>query len=376
MKLASFIRNHREEITQEWIRHAQENIDRAHLMKIVEVSDHIQQMLYRIADDMETCQTDDQQEEKSKGNKRLVNWESKAASDHGEQRLDFGFDFLQLSSEFRALRASVLRLWAAKSRKENWENDFYDMIRFNEAIDEIWMISLKHFQEKLDKSKNMFLGVLGHDLRNPIATVVGANSILKLSQNLSEKERSILQRSDSSIKRMTELINNLLELTELHLGTGMTIEKKHIDLGELTVKMVKELQLGYPQANLLMESYESVDGEWDVLRLEQMMTNLITNAVHHGEPGGAVKISLSALEDEAVFTVHNDGPPIPEEIKRKIFDGRFTRNNGRAAEKNYGLGLFIVKEIVEGHQGKIELTSTEKEGTTFKVFLPRKISAN
>ncbi len=374
MKLSVFIQEHKDEITEEWIAYAQNNIGHAHGMNLEEVTDHVREILDRIVLDMETAQTDDQQERKSKGNKELSVQDREVGIAHGEQRVGFGFDFMQLSSEFRALRASVLRLWAQKSRNENWKTDFYDMIRFNEAIDEIWMVSLDRFQTKLEESKNLFLGILGHDLRNPIATVKGANAILSLSEKRTEKEKEIIGFSNSSIKRMTELIDNLLELTELRLGVGMTFKKSVYDLQERLEDIIQELQLGYPEAKIDFEALDTIEGEWDIMRVEQMVTNLITNAIRHGEEGGTVMVKIFKEDEQAVISVQNQGSPIPEEIREKIFHGRFSRNNGRPAnEKSYGLGLLIVKEVVEGHEGEIDLKSTENDGTTFTVKLPLKL---
>ncbi|WP_373060273.1 RsbRD N-terminal domain-containing protein [Zunongwangia sp. H14] len=156
MNLSAFIRQNQNLIADEWIDFATDNIIPAGKMEREEVKDHVKQILDRIIEDMDSLQTNNEQRIKSHGNKELNSAETNAANQHGEQRLDFGFDFMQLSSEFRALRASVLRLWAEKSREENWKTDFHDMIRFNEAVDEVWMISLKCFQEKLDESKNLF----------------------------------------------------------------------------------------------------------------------------------------------------------------------------------------------------------------------------
>lgn len=376
MELSNFIRQHKEEISNEWIKYAQNHIKCTSEMELKEVTNDIKEMLDRIASDMETSQTDAQQELKSKGDKELKSSQTKAARTHGAQRMDFGFDIVELSSEFRALRASVLRLWTKKSREENWEAKFHDMVRFNEAIDEIWMISLMRFQEKIDKSKSLFLGVLGHDLRSPVFAISGVHSILKFSENLSKKEKEVLQVADFSLKRMTELINNLLELTEFRLGKGMSLEKNAVNLLKLCEDVVEELRLGNPEKEITLESKERIEGEWDASRLEQMMTNLITNALRHGDPDGVVKVNLSVEEKQAIVKVHNDGPPIPEDIRNKIFSYRFTRSNkSTRGEKSYGLGLYIVNEIVEGHQGKIEVKSTKEEGTTFIVKLPLRLES-
>lgn len=372
MKFSDFIKEHKEEITTEWVKFARENISGVSKMELKEVRDHIKQMLDRVVEIMETRETGAQQEKKSKSNEDSGAGENEAANKHGEQRAGVGFDVIDLSSEFRALRASVLRLWEAKCESEEWKIDFQDMIRFNEAIDELWMISLKRFHQKVDESKNWFLGILGHDLRNPLAAISGVQSILKLSKNISEKERSLLVRSSASVKRMTELINNLLELTNLRLGSGMTIRKSSVDLTIQSEKIVQEMQLGYPEADLVIESPGPVQGEWDKVRLDQLMTNLITNALRHGKPGGPVAVSISAKGNEAIFEVHNEGPPIPERIKKMVTNGSFTKVNGDSTKKgSYGLGLYIVKEIVKGHEGEIKVESNEEKGTTFSVILPR-----
>lgn len=372
MKLAPFIKEHHEEIIDEWVNYAEENIEGANKMELEEVRDHIKQMLIMIANNMEKSETGTQQKSKSKGNKENKAGEGNAAKEHGGQRARIGFDIVDLSSEFRALRASVLRLWEDNSDKKKSEEDFDDMIRFNEAIDELWMDSLQRFHFKVDESKNWFLGILGHDLRNPLAAIKGVQTILKLSKNLSDRERELLERSDSSVKRMAELISNLLELTNLRLGNGLTINKITIDLSKQTEKIVQEMELGYPDASLFIKSPGPVQGEWDEGRLDQLMTNLITNGLRHGTPGGPVKISISAEGNNAFLEVHNEGSPMPQSIKDMISTGKFSKNEGNSKHNDsYGLGLYIVKEIVDGHNGEIKVTSSKEKGTTFKVTLPR-----
>ncbi|HKJ48053.1 MAG TPA: HAMP domain-containing sensor histidine kinase, partial [Christiangramia sp.] len=323
---------------------------------------------------MSNSQTHSEQKKKSRGNKYLNSSEKEAANEHGEQRLKFGFDFIQLSSEFRALRASILRLWGEKSHAENWKTDFHDMIRFNEAVDEVWALSVKGFQEKLDESRNLFLGILGHDLRNPISTIKGVNSILKHSKDLSEKERKMILHSDLSVNRMNELIGNLLELTELRLGNGMTINKSEFDLTDLFRNITFEQKLAFPNTKFNLEIDGANEGRWDELRLSQMMSNLIANAVKHGAEDGIISLELFGTEEHSIISIHNNGPHISEDILDKIFDGRFSVSNGGSAEeKSYGLGLLIVKEIVESHDGKIKVLSNPEDGTTFKITLPKKL---
>ena len=371
MKLAHFIKKHKEDITSEWVEFAEENIGCVKELNSEEVRDHILQMLNRIVESMETSENNEEQEQKSKGNIKTDSEENQAANQHGEQRADVGFDLMELSSEFRALRASVLRLWEADNKAKKKENDFQEMIRFNEAIDELWMVSLKRFEHKVDESKNWFMGTLGHDLRNPLAAIAGVQSILKLSKNLSEKERVLIGYSESSVKRMKELIDNLLELTRLRLGSGMPIKKSSLDLSKHTEKIVQELKLSNPEEEIIIESPGPVKGEWDAMRLDQLMTNLITNALRYKKPGSPVTISISKNGKEAFFKVHNIGEPLSKNIKEMIKTGLVTKTDGDPTKKDsYGLGLYIVKAIVDGHKGQLKVTSTEKSGTTFKVTLP------
>lgn len=372
MKLVNFIKKHKEDITSEWVGFAEENIDCVKELNQEEVRDHILQMLNRIVESMETSENNEEQESKSKGKKIMGSGESLAANQHGQQRADVGFDLMELSSEFRALRASVLRLWEANGKTKNPETDFQELVRFNEAIDELWMISLKQFDHKVDESKNWFMGTLGHDLRNPLAAIAGVQSILKLSKNLTEKERSLIGHSESSVKRMKELIDNLLELTRLRLGNGMPIKKTPLDLSEQTEKIVEEIKLSNPKDEIIIESSGPVTGEWDAMRLDQLMTNLIINALRYKKHGSPVTISISKKGNEAFFKVHNIGEPLSESIKEMIKTGLVTRTAGDPTNKDsYGLGLYIVKAIVDGHKGQLKVTSNEKSGTTFKITLPR-----
>lgn len=375
MRLAPFIRKHKKEITEEWVEYARENIHVTEKMDLTEVRDHIMQMLERIADDMETPQSESQQKAKSRGHKAPALKEGLIAQKHGEQRLEKGFDIVELSSEFRALRASVLQLWEEKMTTDIGEEKFKDMMRFNEAIDEAWMHSIEKFHTKMDESKNWFLGILGHDLRNPLAAITGVQQLLQLSPNLSDKEKAILHRTDTSAKRMKELIDNLLELTNLRLGSGMSIERSTTDLAKLSEQIVQEFQVSYPQATFELTTPGPLEGKWDRLRLEQVLNNLMANALRHGEPGGPVKVAVSAEGNTAFLSVNNQGAPIPEDVQDMIFTGMFTQSNHEnhenARENSYGLGLYIVKEIVAGHNGDIDLESTEERGTTFTISLPR-----
>ncbi|MFA0962337.1 ATP-binding protein [Roseivirga sp. BDSF3-8] len=373
MNLAYFIKEHKEEITHEWVEYASNYIDSTEKMSREEVKDHLLEMLNQISNDMETSQTKSEQKYKSRGLKEPRLIDDQPAKNHGIHRVESGFDIVQVSSEFRALRASVLRLWEESFEEDVSDDRFEEMIRFNEAIDEAWMHSVSHYHHKMDNSKNWFLGILGHDLRNPLSAIQSVQQLLSLSENISREEKLLLQQTDASIKRIKELIENLLELTNLRLGNGITVKKTSCDLTLHCERIIQEFKLAYPKANLHFESSGPIQGQWDSIRMEQVISNLVANALRYGRTGGPVTISVKASDQEISLSVHNEGNPIPESRKELIFNGLFkdSGENGACKESSYGIGLYVVHEIVKAHRGKVEVSSSKEDGTDFKVILPR-----
>ncbi|QCK15707.1 sensor histidine kinase [Mangrovivirga cuniculi] len=373
MRLAKFIKNHKELIIDEWVNYAQNYIEPALDMGPGMIEDHISEMLDQIPQEMEQFQTKEEREEKSKNLEKVLEPDNKPSKLHGEQRVDIGFDIVHVSSEFRALRASVLRLYDEKIGVEAGEQKFQDIIRFNEAIDRAWMHSVARYHNLMDQSKNWFLGILGHDLRSPLASIASIQELLSKTENLSPDGEELLQHSRTSIRRMNDLISNLLELTNLRLGSGITVNKTNCDLTSHCKHIIEEFKITYPKADIQINSPGPINGQWDDLRIGQVVANLITNALRYGRPGGPVVVNLSAKDKEATIAVHNEGEPIPENKKEIIFNGMFkdTEENEDSRQSSFGFGLFIVNKIAEAHDGSVDLESTKEKGTTFMVNLPR-----
>jgi len=373
MNLSQFIKENAELIAEEWIKYAFEFLEPAKEMTRLEVKDHIMEMLKQISADMLTRQTPAEQTLKSKGQKETKLDAAQPARDHGAQRLDANFNIVDLSSEFRALRASVLRLWEEEANTGTADGKQTEIARFNEAVDEAWMHSMAYYHNKMDKSKNWFLGILGHDLRSPLQSVQGVMGILALSENLDEEEKDLVKRSESSIQRMKELIDNLLEMTHLRLGSGIYIRKTTCDLVLQCEKIQQEFRIIYPGANIRLQSPGPVQGQWDSGRIEQVISNLVANALRYGTPGGPVTVNVSAEGKDVILAVHNEGDPIPDSRKELIFEGmyRVHDQNKSKKESSYGIGLYVVNEIIKAHNGKIEVESDAKTGTTFKATFPR-----
>jgi PAS domain S-box-containing protein len=224
---------------------------------------------------------------------------------------------------------------------------------------------IQEFQER-------FLAILGHDLRNPLASIDMGTGLLRKRATDPANIR-VLERMRASSARMSRMIAQILDLTRTRLGGGLELHPDLMDLQKTISRVVDELGTANPAAQLVVRC-SSLSGTWDRDRLEQVFSNLVGNAISHGDPKHPVTIEGSIEGDRVVATVHNEGPPIPEDVQASIFDPfRRGQRDGRSAKTGgLGLGLYISNEIVRAHGGKIELESEEGRGTTFRVTLPRR----
>ncbi len=228
-------------------------------------------------------------------------------------------------------------------------------------------------QKKTEELREQLLGVVGHDLRSPLSSVVmGAATMLKRG-TLQGADAKAVARIARSADRMSKIISQLLDLTRARLGGGIPIDPKPIDLVEVCAEVMAEYETAHPDRALSFDPGIDARGLWDRERLAQVVANLIGNAIQHGKPDSPIDVQLRAEGDAVCLVVHNDGSPIPAELLPSIFDP-FRGQSMRTArnQDGLGLGLFIVREIVRAHSGEIRVHSTEAEGTTFVVKLPRR----
>jgi PAS domain S-box-containing protein len=229
-------------------------------------------------------------------------------------------------------------------------------------------------KSRIQQFQERFLAILGHDLRNPLAAIdMGAGVLRQLSHDSASLR--ILDRIDSSSRRMSRMIQQILDLTRSRLAGGIEINRVQMDLRVLLSGTVDELRTAYPHAVIELEC-PPLAGVWDPDRLEQVFSNLIGNAIVHGGKDGAVKVEASSRDDVACVTVHNEGPPIPDHVRSSIFDPfrRGDRESRSSKTAGLGLGLYISRELVIAHGGNIEFESSPERGTTFRVDLPKGVS--
>ncbi len=377
MRLADYIRTNNAPIIKEWEAFARTFVPAGGHMTPLALRNHIRQILGFICDDIETDQTPAQQMTKSHGEKPKSTYPS-AAETHASLRHAGGFNMDQMVSEYRALRASVIKLWGTREQAMDG-NYVQDMIRFNEAIDQAMTESIHDYSARLEASRNLFLGILSHDLRNPLAAISMSARLASSLGPLSARQTMLLAQIADSTERAGDIVTNLLDLTRARLGSGLPLIREDMDMGFIAHMLVDEARAADPTREFNLNISGDLNGSWDKARIGQVFSNLIGNAVQYGFRDAAILISVEGLANEVAITVHNEGVPVPEDQLGTIFSA-LTRsephdNDGSGhgpLSVNLGLGLYICKEIVVAHGGSIGVTSTERDGTTFTAHLARK----
>ncbi|MCQ4297604.1 sensor histidine kinase [Pseudomonas stutzeri] len=372
MRLADFILENIEPILQQWEDFAKTMTPAADGMDSAALRDHAEQMLIAIAADLRTAQTAKAQITKSHGKARRSG-DITPAETHAEIRHSSGFTIEQLIAEYRALRTSVLVLWMSSDAVSK-EHEVSDIVRFNEAIDQALAESVVSYADAVDAARNVFLGILGHDLRSPLGAILLSADVLLHAGDLPPKPTINVSRIYTSVKRSIKIVGDLLDFTRTHSGGGIPVRKDSEDLAQACEGMVEEARAYNPDRQIILQSEPSLPGQFDKSRMEQVIANLIGNAIEHGEAGTLVTVSLKSDEGIATLTVHNVGRPIDESAKSSLFNPMVRHLQSGNAEygagAGLGLGLYIASAIVDAHHGSIDVDSTAASGTTFTVRIP------
>ncbi len=370
MRLADFILRDMERILVEWEAFAT-SLVRSRGMDSLELRDHAGEILQAVAQDLRTAQSSDEQSRKSRGLAlRVVGAPATAAETHATLRARAGFDINALASEYRALRASVLRLWAIDCGTELLHLD--DVIRFNEAIDQALAESIGFFSAEVERSRNLLMGMLGHDMRSPLQTIQLTASYLS-ALNAGDEISDASRRLVTSGARMRALLDDLVDFNRTKLGLGIPINSKPVDLQALFTDEV-DLQRGaHPGRQVHLAISGGTSGHWDGLRLQQLLGNLLQNAAKYGAPDAPIRVNVMGTDDEVHFEVRNLGPAMDMASVEALFNPlqRGPQVSGEEGGSSLGLGLYIAREIAKAHGGEISAASG-KDGTTFTVRLPRR----
>jgi signal transduction histidine kinase len=374
MRLSSFITSNLDAILVDWVAFARAQTPAAATMDEAALLDHARLILEEIASDMRRPQGDDERQAKSEGDSSSASASSRVPSrTHARQRERQGFQVEQMVAEYRALRATVLRLWSAASSSVQVE-DLEDVTRFNEAVDQAIAESLQAFVAEVDKARDLFLGMLSHDLRGPLSTIASSATVELHTRPHDSQRAAVILRS---VAQMKALLDDLVEYTRHRLGGGLAIDPANLQLDQFARATLDEIAAISSGRVLDLEVEGDLEGEWDARRLHQALSNLVFNALKYGRPSAPIRITLDGTRaDEVVLAVQNIGRPIPPGLLPTIFEplvraaGEDGGADSQVAGANLGLGLYVVREIANAHGGTVDVTSDES-ATRFELRLPR-----
>ena len=376
MQLHSFIEANFNAIVNEWEAFARTLLPAAQTMSDLTLRDHSREILIGIVKDMRISRT-----ELGRGGQSRdagPSFPESAAAAHGSVRYAAGFDLQQVVSEFRALRSSVLSLWHRSEAVRGETPAMEELDRFNEAIDQALGESVQRYAGDLATSRNVFLAVLGHDLRSPLQVIQTASSLLA-APGLSEETRlQTAMRLKRASHIMNGLITDLLEFTRSRLGLGIPIERSSCDLRDACAEALDDIRAVEPTREFIHEVSGDLHISADGSRMRQVLSNLLNNAIQHGDEKAPIALRARGDEGAIVLSVENSGKPIPVDALKIIFEPLIqlsdtTTHLDKRPKSSLGLGLFIAREIVLAHQGTIGVESTGDSGTVFTIRLPREL---
>ena len=230
------------------------------------------------------------------------------------------------------------------------------------------MRSRLEVEEENAELREQFIAVLGHDLRNPLASIGAAANMLR-KRNADERSVRILDLMQGSVGRMSGLIDNILDFARGRLGSGMTLERNADEpLEPVLRQVVDELRLSHPDREIEVDFALHAPVDCDRNRIGQLTSNLLGNALTHGDPSRAIRVGAATSDGEFQLSVSNGGSPISREAMAKLFQP-FFRGDVRSSQQGLGLGLHIASEIAAAHGGRITVSS-EVEKTCFTFAMP------
>ena len=214
--------------------------------------------------------------------------------------------------------------------------------------------------------KDIYMGVLGHDLRTPLSAILMTARTLLMRGTLGDSEQLAVSRMARNAERMAALIRDVLDYTRDHMSGELPINRRPCDLGEVCSEIIDDVKLLHPQRTIRLTRASKLAGAWDRERVEQVVTNLLSNAVTHGV--GDIDVFVEPTPGAVLVRVHNHGDVIAPDQIATLFEP-FQR--GRESRLGLGLGLYIVKVIVSAHGGTVDVVSDARTGTTFTTRWPR-----
>lgn len=381
MKVADFIRKHSEEIAKEWEAFARTCAPAASEMNVAQLRDHILPLLRFVADDMDTPQTTFEQNEKAQGRQPLVPGEASEAEQHAAARIIDGFTIDQVIGEFRALRASVLRLWAQHRDSDQQApiTEPAQITRFNESIDQMLSESVvRHARlearaREHSTRRDAFLATLSHELRGPFAAIVNGVHIVEAAGATNASLAPVAAMMARQAQHLRRLLDDLLDLARisrdrLSISCAPTDIRKCVQDAvdanrEAHTRPAHVLKLDMPAAPVV--------GEVDGTRIMQVISILLNNAINYSPAGSRIELSLNHDHEYARVSVRDEGIGISADVLPHIFEPFHVTHENNLAKQGLGIGLALARRLVELHAGSLEARSEGPgRGCEFCVAIP------
>jgi signal transduction histidine kinase len=367
--LVVLLRDRKEDLVQQWTRRVLDDpsVPEANRLSEPELRDDIPRLIDRITKCLEAS------EEGEASGQAIA--ESSTVRDHARQRVSKEYRLTAVLSELMQFRGAVLDLIATTGTAVE-----IDAARcLHAAIDQSMICGSQEMEESVIKTfreqaafRERFIGILGHDLRDPLQSINLVTARLGLDLT-AEPQRKLVGRIAAISNRMGRMIADLLDVTRARLGGAIPIAPKEADLGAVARQTIDEMADARAHRTIELETHGDLRGVWDPDRMAQVLSNLLSNALDYSPPDTLVRVVLRGELAHVLVTVNNQGPTVATEVMAQLFDpfvqgsqgGRVARGQG------LGLGLFIAQQIVVAHKGSIDVASTQEEGTTFTVRVPR-----
>ena len=266
----------------------------------------------------------------------------------------------------------MVRLWRRKHPSPSAE-DLDDLVHFNEAMDRSLAELTATFSPSESQPQSLFLGVLNHELRTSVASILMSAQVLTHRSTPGTPEAKAAQRILRSCEQLRQSLDALSDFTKVRLGEPLDIDRVRDDMAVLCKQAVDAFARIDPERHVRLTADGDLGGDWDTTRIREAVGGLIGNAARFASRGSVVTIAADGhAADEVKVTVHGDGTPIDVETLQTIFDPVARVESENATYAGLGLGLFIVRKVVDAHGGHVSVEASAQDGTTFTMVLPRR----
>jgi signal transduction histidine kinase len=349
-----FLRERQTEIVERWEQEARDELASLRKMSRPVLLDHIHEFLSGLADWIEG---DTELAEKAF---------ARLAEGHALQRLGYGVGLETLTREYSKLRVVLLQLlMTIEESQENREQ----IVRLHEGMDRAINECMRRYATRREEVRERFVAILGHDLRDPLSTVVISANSLAANPALKPEHRVVAARIVRACDRMQRMISDVLDFARGHLGTGIPAYPTLNDMGEICRAAADEIIGANPQREVVVDLNGDLRGAFDRDRVHQALTNLLANAIYHSEGRIEVRAYETGDRDAIITEVTSHGEKIPEDLRERMFDP-FAHGDMTSPRRGLGLGLFIVQQIAIAHGALCDVASTD-QATTFSIRWPR-----